>query len=407
MRLQMRKKLFVTTLSLAVLFVCIGVTNALAKPMINNIRFESPTTTADRIIFELNGPYLPTGKALPGDKPRVYFDFPNTTPSNKVKTRMSTNGNFVKQIRYAYHKGAKAKTRVVFDLIANQKMEFKQDFDQNTNTLVISLYLAGTKPKPVAVVPPHEPEPVVIEKPTQPEIPLKNIGKKVQPIEDVSIIVDKKTEEIIPEPESLVPPQAHEFTPVPPKPAVQEASATVARPEPESVPEPAPQNQMSTVSNIPPTTKVPDSLETPIEETTIIQPMSEVGTQEETSIDAPPPVLHSIEFDQESNRGEIISFKLNGFQPPVVFGIEEDIPRIVCFFKNTSSGDELRDMIETNGQYVRSIKVGKYKNPDNIRAVLELVPGYNYDLQQVFFKDEMIFMMIINKAGKKIPIQTN
>ena len=112
MGLQMKKERIAIILSLAVLLVCTGLTNASARPMINNIRFESPSPTTDRIIFELNGPYLPTGKALHGDKPRVYFDFPNTVPANRVKNRIPANGNFVKQIRYAYHKGSKSKTRV-------------------------------------------------------------------------------------------------------------------------------------------------------------------------------------------------------------------------------------------------------------------------------------------------------
>jgi hypothetical protein len=148
-------------------------------------------------------------------------------------------------------------------------------------------------------------------------------------------------------------------------------------------------------------------LEEPGEEATIIQPLSEIGIQPTEGIGSEPVVLHSIEFDPKSNRGEMISFKLNGFNPPVVFGIEEDVPRIVCFFKNTSAGSELSDMLDINGQYVTNIKVGKYKNPDNIRVVLELVPGNNYDLQQIFFKDDQIFMMIINKAGKQISTQSN
>jgi len=433
----MRKKLFATILSLVVLLVCTGLTNASAKPMIKNIRFESPSTTADRIIFELNGPHLPTGKALPGENPRVYFDFPDTTPANKVKTRMSANGNFVKQIRYAYHKGAKAKTRVVFDLVANQKMEFKQDFNPNTNTLIITLFLAGTEPEPVTATPPTEPEPIVQEEPTppepvsidapskpgpiiseepaQPEAPTEEAGKKVQPIEDVSIAVAKEPKAVVPETEPQVPPQAQDFTPTQPKETIQEIPLEIAMPEaipesmpePEQTPEPVEQEQMPQIASIPPSSKVSTSLDTPIEEATVIQPMSEVGIQDQASIKDSAPILHSIEFDPKSNRGEMISYQLNGFHPPVVFGIEEDVPRIVCFFKNTIAGDELKDMIGTNGRYVKNIKIGKYKNPDNIRVVLELVPGFNYDLQQVFFKDDNIFMMIINKAGKQISTQSN
>ena len=179
------------------------------------------------------------------------------------------------------------------------------------------------------------------------------------------------------------------------------------QPEPTQTLEPEEQEQMPQIASIPPSSRVTDSLDTPIEEATTIQPMSEVGIQDKTNIEDAAPVLHSIEFDPKSNRGEMISYKLNGFHPPVVFGIEEDVPRIVCFFKNTSAGDELKDMIGTNGRYVKNIKIGKYKNPDNIRVVLELVPGFNYDLQQVFFKDDNIFMMIINKAGKQISTQSN
>lgn len=431
MRLQMRKKLFAAILSLAALLVCTGLTNASAKPMIKNIRFESPSTNADRIIFELNGPHLPTGKALPGENPRVYFDFPDTTPANKVKNRISANGNFVKQIRYAYHKGAKAKTRVVFDLVANQKMEFKQDFNPNTNTLVITLFLAGTEPETVTIAPPTEPEPIVQEEPTlpepvsidtpsepepiiskqptQPDALTEETGKKVQPIKDVNIAVAEKPKTVVPETEPQITPQAQDFTPTQPKETIQAPPLEVAMPEtaPEATPEPVQQEQMPQIASIPPSSIVPTSLDTPIEEATVIQPMSEVGIQDQASIKDSAPILHSIEFDPKSNRGEMISYKLNGFHPPVVFGIEEDVPRIVCFFKNTTAGDELKDMIGTNGRYVKNIKIGKYKNPDNIRVVLELVPGFNYDLQQVFFKDDNIFMMIINRAGKQISTQSN
>jgi hypothetical protein len=291
------------------------------------------------------------------------------------------------------------------DLVANQKMDFRQDFDRDTNTLVISLFLAGTTPEPVAAVPPPEPDPVVEEKPAQAEAPTKDVGKKVQPIEDVSIVDAVEPGKVAPEPEPTVQEAPVEVAMSDPEPEPEPASEPVAIPEPEPESAPAPQEELPQIASIPPSTEVPDSLEAPTEEATIIQPMSEIGIQQTEGVKDEAPVLHSIEFDPKSNRGEMISFNLNGFHPPVVFGIEEDIPRIVCFFKNASAGSELKDMIDTNGQYVKNIKIGKYTNPDNIRVVLELVPGNNYDLQQVFFKDDRIFMMIINKAGNQISTQ--
>lgn len=394
MVLQMKKENFAIILSLAVILAWGGPTAALAKQTIKDIRFKSSSSTTDQIIFELTGPYTPVGKALPGSNPRVYFDFTNMVPSGKVKTRIPTNGNFVKQIRYAYHKGPKSKTRVVLDLLANQKMDFKQDFDNNTNTLTISIFLAGTKPdhvppptpEPVAVVQPEKkPKPAVVADPLPAKTTVSDVGKKVQPIGDVSIAVKPKP---VPAP------------PPAPKPVVEKPPVQTSAPEPEPKPAPTPQVHKPKVASIPaPAPKTPDSYSLPPKEATNINPMSEVGIQKQEEALDVSPVVYSIEFDPLSKRGETISFKMNGFYPPVVFGLEEDIPRIVCFFKNASAGTALTDMINTNGQHVKNIRIGKYQNPDNIRVVLELAPGSNYDLQQVFFKDDKVFMLIINKAG--------
>ncbi len=419
MRLKMKKVHIAFILSLAVLLMCIAQNNALAQSIIKEIRFESPSTTADRIIFELNGPHLPTGKALPGDNPRVYFDFPNTAPSAKVKNRMPANGNFIKQIRHAYHKGPDEKTRVVLDLVANQKMEFKQDFDKDTNILTITLYLSGTEPEPIATPEPKpqaepalaaepapaveptpsvEPEPEVTAEPSLPESPAKDIEKLDKPVEDVSTAVTAEPEVAESGAETQVPMDKAPASP--PEPEV------VPEPKPEVTTEQQPEEKIPQVASIPPPSKTPDSIEVPTDEATIIQPMSEVGVLDAKD-DQALPVLYSIEYDPKSNRGEMISFKLNGFHPPVVFGIEEDLPRIVCFFKNATGGPDLKDFMGTDGQYLKNIKVGKYQNPDNIRVVLELVPGNNYDLQQIFFKEDKVFMLIINKTGKKVSKQSN
>lgn len=449
----MKKGHITYLLSLAVLFVFATSSTALGAPLIKNIRFDSSTPTVDRIIFELTGPYLPTGNALPGSNPRIYFDFPKAAPSPKVKNRIATDGNFIKQIRHAYHKGPKPKTRVVFDLIEDKKMDIEQDFDKNTNTLTISLYPAGTKPEPSRPTLPA-PKPAVAKKPTpkpvsspppppaaKPEIAKKakptpsqsDVGKKIQPMAEVSIPPKAEPKSVtlppppprpkppvqatVPapnpepvaelEPEPTPQPEESKVASIPPppkpKPPVQ---AAVPKPKPEPVaeakPEPAPQPEAPKVASIPPPSTMKKELDMAAEEATDISPMAEIGATQDEEADVAP-ILNSIEFDPKSKRGETISFKLNGFHPPVVFGIEEDVPRIVCFFKNAAAGEQLRDVIGTGGQHVRTIKVGKYHNPDNIRVVLELTPGYNYDLQQVFFKDDNVFMLIVNRAGRQAP----
>ncbi|MCI5158676.1 MAG: hypothetical protein D3906_09615 [Candidatus Electrothrix sp. AUS1_2] len=41
----------------------------------------------------------------------------------------------------------------------------------------------------------------------------------------------------------------------------------------------------------------------------------------------------------------------------------------------------------------------KEEEEKKIRVVLDLVPNYSYDLQQVFFKEENLFVIIINTLG--------
>lgn len=322
--------------TLLALFLCTAfLTIAAASPLIEKIEFEATGSNVDRITFKLNSTTLPKTFALKAP-PRAVFDFPNTALVKGVKTNIPAAGNFIKGIRAAEHRGDQAKTRVVLDLTTDQAIDFKQDFNAETNTLVISIFAQGTKPAPAAVAAPEKQE--------------------------------------TPEPAAQAP--------------APDAPAIAVTPKPQAL-EPA-------VAAIPTPETGPESLK---EEGTVIQPLSEIGPQEPAKESGKPPVLYSIEFDKNANRGETINFKLNTFNPPVVFGIEEDTPRIVCFFKDTGAGPELPDVVDAKGRFVKSIQVGKYSNPDNIRVVLDLVPNQNYDLQQIFFKEDNMFMIIINTNG--------
>ncbi len=110
-------------------------------------------------------------------------------------------------------------------------------------------------------------------------------------------------------------------------------------------------------------------------------------------------LLTSISFDDSSNRGEMVLFKLNEFHPPIVFGIEEGTPRVVCDFKNTVAAKNVPERLTTGGKYIQKIRIGKENKDNKVRVVLDLVPNYSYDLQQVFFKEENLFMIIINTLG--------
>ena len=140
----------------------------------------------------------------------------------------------------------------------------------------------------------------------------------------------------------------------------------------------------------------PDAKDEPVSPPPTEQPAKTDAIDDDSS------VLNSVTFDNSSNKGEMILFKLNNFHPPIVFGLEEGTPRVVCDFKDTRIGQGIPNTIKTDGKYVRSIRVGKKNAPDKIRVVLDLVPSHSYDLQQVFFKEDNLFVIIINTMSTAV-----
>jgi hypothetical protein len=110
--------------------------------------------------------------------------------------------------------------------------------------------------------------------------------------------------------------------------------------------------------------------------------------------------LESVKFDGKSPKGEMVLFKLNEFHPPTIHGVEEGIPRVICDFNNTQLVDSAKNTIKTNGKFIKVIRIAKHKNPDRVRVILDLEPNRSYDLQQVFFKEDNLFVIIVNAINK-------
>jgi hypothetical protein len=125
----------------------------------------------------------------------------------------------------------------------------------------------------------------------------------------------------------------------------------------------------------------------------------------QTVIDGNTTVLSTVLFDKNSNRGEMVMFRLNKFHPPVVFGLEEKKPRVVCDFQDTVPGERLKESVAANGKFVRNIRITKQAAERKIRVVLDLMPNKSYDLQQVFFKNDNLFVLIINTLGASKHLQ--
>jgi hypothetical protein len=106
-------------------------------------------------------------------------------------------------------------------------------------------------------------------------------------------------------------------------------------------------------------------------------------------------VINKISFEKSPDKGEKVMFQLTNFHAPVIFGVEEGVPSIVCDFMDASVGDKVSENISVQGEFVKEVRVEKNVNPHKIRVVLQLVPNRHYDLKQVFFKEEKLYVLFV------------
>ncbi len=329
-----------------------------AQKVIEDINFESPGNGEERIVFKLNGTYIPKIFTLQGKQPRVVFDFQDTTAAKMINNIINTNGELIKRIRVGIHKGDNPKTRVVLDLRPNKNINIRQDFDNKEQALVVSIHYAGSKKRTDKRKPAEQTVPAPEEQQAAPEDAVTAaVTAAVPPAQPEEEQEPAVAAEVKPEPFAQATVKAEEKSPI--KQEEEEPQAVKA------------------------------AEQTP--------PMEVKGADAEE--DAGVPTLTSITFDNNSNRGEMVLFKLNEFHPPIVFGIEEGTPRVVCDFKDTAVAKDIPESLKTAGKYIRQIRVGNNKGEKKIRVVLDLVPNFSYDLQQVFFKEENLFVIIINTLG--------
>lgn len=95
---------------------------------------------------------------------------------------------------------------------------------------------------------------------------------------------------------------------------------------------------------------------------------------------------------------EKVSFLLNGFYPPKHFALEGDRPRVACDFFGVSLGKDIGRCIKVNGRLIQQIRTAIYRgqNP-KVRIVLDLVPGKNYEIDQIFYKKDNIYAIIVKE----------
>ncbi len=393
------------------------------NPELEKLRHTVLSPTSEQVILQLNGSYIPKVFTLKDESPRVIFDFPDMRYGKEVKSITITKGAIVKRIRVGMHTDEAVKTRVVFDMASLQGVTYTQKFDEKSSALVIQF----TTPAKAAVPGADSTTGNAAKK----DVPEKNptkVTEQAQPEATVDVTAPSKTEApkadgiasqpiaktTAPQPTITTEESDKKISPAPlpqkEESGITETSATSQTAQPEdavkiqpAVKPPSPQPALTAPKTdekkmLPPATAVqPQPDETTVSKasakTEATKPAAAIGA-------GAGPLIESIRFDGNSPKGEMVLFKLNDFHPPTIHGVEEGIPRIICDFNNTKLAESAKNTIKADGKFVKVIRITKNKTPDRIRVVLDLEPNRSYDLQQVFFKEDNLFVIIVNTVKK-------
>lgn len=398
------------------------------KPELQDLRHAVQSTTSEQVVLQLNGSYIPKVFTLKGEMPRIVFDFPDMTYGRKVKSSTATDGAIVKRIRVGMHTDAGVKTRVVFDVATLEDVTYTQKFDEKSSTLTIEF---AAPAKGVALATDAKTEKTV-KKTGSEKRPAKAVAQPepktpVAPPAASTTATAQAKDDIAPPPieQAIAPPPtntaaatAEKTSPPPPpaQPPTKESVAATTSAKPETPPTNGEVKAQAAIKEtpLPPavTTTKPDEKKIPspapaaspqTEESAVAKEAAQTGAAATPAANIKLGLgaqLESIKFDGKSPKGEMVLFKLNDFHPPTIHGVEEGIPRVICDFNNTQLVDFAKSTIKTDGKLIKIIRIAKHKNPDRVRVILDLEPNRSYDLQQVFFKEDNLFVIIVNAIKK-------
>ena len=427
---------------LALLLFC-GLAAAEVRPELRDLRFSTVAPGTEKVVLHLNGSYSPKVFTMKGETPRLVLDFAGMTHSTGVNPLTVVNGALVQRIRVGVHPGEAPKTRVVLDLATLAGVSFDQRFDPAASTLTIELTGKGKAATPASPAVTGRTAPGPTQKRTAtrtmpstrlakpplaantgkavaPSVPAADTGKQLGAGAATGAIgaadgaPAAQQKEAAAEPVAAAPARQDkppQTTATPETPAATNAAATPAAVTGQpavadtaagkAAPSVAAQGAATTPGDQPDRTAAAQAPQAAADDTTARtaapQTQAAAGPAAAPAPAAPAgPVLESVTFDGKSPKGEMVLFKLNTFHPPEVHGVEQGIPRVICDFKDTRLADSAQNLIKTDGQHVKVIRLSKTVKPEKVRVVLDLEPNRSYDLQQVFFKEDNLFVIIVN-----------
>ncbi len=373
--------------------------------IIFDISFAKAGNGGGIVTFQLKEKVTPRMFQLSGENPRIVFDFYDTGVAAAVKTSIGTNAAaIIKKIRVGSHTVPNRKTRVVFDM-ADHRYNVTSVYNESTGSYIVRV----TRADDIQIIKPTGKKRVVVPEKKK-EIQNFADDDIAKPVKESDAVAEQpKRREIWKQQEkgkkNIVPIQTMLLAGKQPVPAADKGNAHKKNKAAKIVEKTAKQT-------VTPTLAAEKIRKEQVEESGVAkakqgeQVISEIEPETETAIESfekekEKPVINKVSFEKNSENKEMVFFHLNGFFPPMVFAADGKKLQVVCeFFDGTFDGQDQKT-IRTMGEYITKVKIKTFDSPGKVRAVLDLSPKYNYDLKQVFFREDNVFVIIISNLGRK------
>ncbi len=382
------------------------------KTVIESIEYLGEKGAGELIQIELSKKIAPRVIKLPGASPRLVFDFVDSIKSKKIANTITADGKIISKVRVGIHNKPEVKVRVVIDLASNIKYKVSHGFEDSKPHMYILVS------QPVAKVATSK-ESQKIKKTVKPSPATSQSTSTQEKRKQLAVIPEKaesETKQIKPlaptsEKKTATPHTAgeknqkdlsQEVNQILTKSAANRESSTAAATEKQSpvdtmMEEDASPEPADTEKNVPPVA-VAENVNI-LEQQGADENIADENTADITDDEIP--VLLNVSFERNTNDKEMVLFKLSGFHPPVVFSTEGEDLLVVCDFLEAVLGYGVEKIIETQGKYISKVEIVKHQDPEKVRVVLHLDGKYRYDLKQVFFKEDNLFVVMISNLGQK------
>lgn len=352
---------------------------------LQRVQHQSAGPGKEQVVVSFDSAVQPKVFTLDGNQPRIVFDFPASTSSTRG---IAPRSNLVKAVRVGMHRDGDRKTRVVLDV--SSLKDLKVNYDIQGNKLIINLngreralaQEAPVRPKPqpqVQAQPQPQPKKIRKKEKSRLESDTEGMAETPEPVRerrrpDRNKTVESRTTDLGTT-ETTRPTAATARARGAATTAAAAATAGVAATAATGS-SPAETGLATASSSGKPARQIPASAK------------------------ADTPYLSAIQFDPDSPRGELVQFKLNGFYPPELRSVEEGKPQVICEFKNLEVAPSLEGPLRIRGKLVQAVRLDKGEG-GKVRVFVELTPDKHYDLQQVFFKEENFFVLMVNASSDK------